>query len=341
MRALRSLALLVSLLFVGCGTGMKPHTPRIARSAGHELALGTVRPTNAITDPGSGAQRIQLHVRALPPNTRVSWVAITESAQAPCSKGSVALRVRLAGRAWPTAEWRPRPGDVLELDFSAEAWTQAVSGPSRLDLLLESEDGVSQCASFPLIDERPAERWDPLESWTFNSGVEGDALLDHVDGYRNTGAWVAEVGKFLGPLRVYGSVGVGGVECSRSTCPRRRNKQTGKYENRGGLYLPFAGGAELTVAQYKFIALDLKAQYRLAYARSTTYDGVQNALLHGPMALPAIVFTMPDPIAPGIPGGVRRGISVSIEGSVGYLWSSSGDGSVGVGGGLMVQLPVH
>lgn len=341
MRALPLLAFLLSTLVVGCGIGMKPHTPRVARSAGHELALGTVRPTNPLSDPGSGAQRIRLHVAALPENTRVSWVAISEAARAPCSEGYVALNVRLAGRAWSTPEWRPRPGDILELDFNEAAWTKAVTGPSRLDVLLEADDGVTQCASFPLVDERPEQRWDPLERWTLNTGVEAEGLRQHVAGFRNVGGWLFEVGRFLGPLRVYGSVGVGTAECAKSACPQRRNKQTNKYENREALYLPFAGGAELTLAQYKFLALDLKAHYRLAFARATTYDGVSRTLLHGPMLLPALVITMPDPIAPGIPGGVRRGMSVSLEGSVSYLWSSSGDGSLGVGGGFMIQFPIH
>lgn len=341
MRSSSLLACLLCSALFGCNvTGIRPQTARIARGERYELTLESAK--SGLLSNGRGtAQRIAIRVGRVAAGARPVLVAMRTAGKAPCSGGHEAFRLRLRGQEGHF-ERALAPGDTLEADFGDEAWEAALAAPSALDVLLVADDGSRQCAVFPLVNGEPENRWLPLERWSIAMVMHYSALTKPIDGARDLGGLDIELATFVDKLRLFASLGAGGGDCAASVCPRYRNKQTKELDERDYFYVPLAAGAEITALHYAFVALDLKLSYRIGPVSTHTYDDDSRlSLMHGPVLSPALVFTTPDPLGPGIPGGLRRGASIGFGVPVGYLWSSSGAGALSVGGAFTVQVPIH
>jgi hypothetical protein len=316
----------------GCGSGLVPSTPRVARAPGYELHLGKLQ--------GGSGQRLdderqlEVHVAAVPPRTRVLGAAVQQAALQPCSGGISATRVYVPGDEW-TQRRRPKAGETLKLELPGSAWKLATDAPSRLDLMLRDAAGALHCISFPLVDPAPQHRWRPLESWTVSGVFRFDALLDSVDRLGNAAVFGVSLGKWLGPVRLAVGVGAGATWCAQNDCLPESPEGPQHY------YVPLSAGANTTLLQVGRLALELAAQYRVGWTATQTPSGARAAFLHGPELLPGLAWALPDPIAPGIPGGPRRGYAISFAAPLGYVMSSRGDGSLSVGGAVSFSFPVH
>jgi hypothetical protein len=323
----------ICLLALGaCNSGIVPATPRVARGGGSELALGALRG-------GSGLRvdedrQLDVHVRAIAPRTRVLAASVQVSAQPACSGGVAATRVRVPGDPW-TNRRRPRPGETLLIDLPGAAWRLAVSAPSRLDLVLRDANGALQCASFALVDSAPEHRWRPLESWTLSGLFQYEAFLDRVAGLDGASSFGLAAGRWLGPLRVSAGAGVGVAWCTDANC----RPEPGDTVPRSSLYVPGFVGLDATLFQVAALAFELAAQYKLAWAEPPALG--ESTFLHGPELIPRLAWALRDPLAPGIPGGPRRGYAISFAVPMGYIMAASGDVSLSIGGALLASFPVR
>jgi hypothetical protein len=329
----RWLELVYLLALSACSSGLVPETPRIARGAGYELQLGTLR--------GGGGLRLdeeerqlELRVLAIPPRTRVLAASVQAATQPVCSGGIAATRVHVPGGPW-TNRRRPKPGETLRVDLPGAAWKLATAAPSRLDVVLRDADGELQCASFALVDGAPEYRWRALESWSVSGQFRVEFFPDRVAGLDSAAFFGVALGKWLGPLRVSAGGGAGAAWCTRSDCRPDPGDAPQHY------YLPVFAGLDATLFQTGRLAFELAAQYKLAWTETQTDAGERGALLHGPELMPRFAWALPDPIAPGIPGGPRRGYAVSVALPMGYIMSTRGGASVSVGGGLMFSFPIY
>lgn len=316
------------LALCACSGAIAPATPRVARGAGYELELGALRG-------GTGLKReedrqLELRVRAIPPRTRALTASVQASSRPACSGGIAATRVRVPGDEWSNRR-RPRPGETLLIDLPGSAWTLATSGPSRLDLLLRDADGALQCASFPLVDAAPEHRWRPLESWTASGAFQYELFLDRAAGLDSAASFSAVAGKWLGPVRVSAGAGAGVAWCTRGECRSELGEARQSY------YVPAFAGMDTTLFQVSRLALELAAAYQLAWTEAPA----GKALLHGPKLIPRLAWALPDPIAPGVPGGPRRGYAISFAVPLGYVMSTRGDASLSAGGGLLFSFPLR
>lgn len=328
----RGLQLICLLALSACSNGLVPETPRIARGAGYELQLGAVRG-------GSGLKldeerQLELRVLAIPPRTRVLAASVQAAAQPVCSGGIAATRVHVPGGAW-TNRRRPRPGETLRVDLPGAAWKLATVAPSRLDVVLRDGDGALQCASFALVDPAPEHRWRALESWSLSGQFRAEFFPDRVAGLDSAAFFGLSLGKWLGPLRVSVGGGGGAAWCTRSDCRPDPGDAPQHY------YLPAFAGVDATLFQTGRLAFELAGQYKLAWSETRTEAGERGVLLHGPELIPRFAWALPDPIAPGIPGGPRRGYAISFALPVGYIMSTRGGASISAGGGLVFSFPIH
>lgn len=332
-RRWRWLRLAWLLVLSACGSGIVPETPRIARGAGSELALGALRG-------GSGLKvdedrELELYVRAIPPRTRVLSALVQTSSQPACSGGVAATRVRVPGSDPWTNRRRPRPGETLLIDLPGAAWQLAISAPSRLDVVLRDANGALQCASFPLVDGAPEHRWRPLESWTLSGAFQYEAFLDRVAGLDGASSFGLAAGRWLGPLRASAGAGLGAAWCTDAAC----RPELGDTSPRSSLYVPGFVGLDATLFQVAALAFELAAQYKLAWAAPP--PGGASVFLHGPELIPRLAWALRDPLAPGIPGGPRRGYAISFAVPMGYIMSSGGGASLSIGGALLASFPVR
>jgi hypothetical protein len=334
-KLLWALCVLLSMLSLSaCGSGLVPRTPRVARAPGYELSLGEVRGGSGIRIDED--RRLQVHVAAIPARTRVLEAAVQEAGRPPCSGGVAASRVRVVGEDEWTNKRRPRPGETLSIELSGAAWKFATEVASRLDLALRDSAGALRCITFPLVDAAPQNRWDLLDSWTVSGLFELDFFLDGVDGIDDAAVLGLSLGKWLGPVRVGAGAGGGASSCSKSVCAP--SEETGSSRHH---YVPLFAGADSTLFQAGWLAFGFGVQYRVIWTGTETYAGERSVFLHGPALRPRLSWALPDPIAPGIPGGPRRGYAISLDVPLGYVMSARGDASFSVGGGLVFSFPVH
>jgi hypothetical protein len=332
-RLQRRVGLACLLALSACATGIAPATPRVARGAGYELELGTLHEGLGLKVEDD--RQLEVRVRAVPRRTRVLTASVQASAQPPCSGGILATNVHVPAGAW-TNRRRPRPGETLVIDLPGAAWTLATAGPSRLDVLLRDGDGALQCASFPLVDGSPEHRWKLLNTWNVTGTMQYDVFLDHVSGVESAAAFALSLGKWLGMVRVSAGAGGGISWCTRAPCVNDIGESPQTY------YLPVFAGADTPVFQIGRFAFELAAQYKAAWTEARKNTGERQPLfLHGPELIPRLAWTLPDPLAPGIPGGPRRGYTMSFAVPVGYVMSTRGDASLSVGGGILFSFPTR
>ncbi|MFT3926548.1 MAG: hypothetical protein QM778_28645 [Myxococcales bacterium] len=343
MRLAPLLALvMLGVLLCGCRhLGITPRHPRVASASEHRFELGDVH-QHAIPTTARGAISIDVHVQEIPAGTEIRWVAVADATLAPCSKGYEALHVRTTdARGQVVSNNAAKVGDTLSIGLSVEAWGFMLSRASRLDLMLVNRHGLLKCAAFPLVDERPQHAWDPLESWTFNTLIGFEHLNRRIDGMDGLVSFTAEVGKWVGPLRLHLLSGGGASECTRDVCPSMPgsgNKSSYKNEK---YYVPVGLGVGGVLLQWWMFALETKAEYRLGFTAQETFHGLHRSILHGPVITPSLMLTLPHPLAPGVPGGLRRGLGVGASAPLAYYMSTSGQSAFSWGIGLAIMLPLR
>jgi hypothetical protein len=314
---------LVLLATVGCGATYRPTTPRVARSAELQLSLASL----ALRSDYFGARSASLRVRVeqVPAHTTLLALAISDARAPRCEGGFRADRIDIAARRWSPGRDPLRAGDELVASFSAVFWDNIRLAPTRLDLLLADEIGARSCATFPLVDAAPENRWSAPGQTSLGVGIAGQGFVGTLGDIDGTVTLPIMVGRWFGPVRLSLTFTPGVAQCPHGACPSRDNQ----LDN--APYLPFALGAELGHSA-GVLRLGIRAGYSAGPARvDARVGGSYWTLLHGPVLTPRLGVSLPDPLAPGIAGGEQLGTFVGLEVPVSYMLDDRGHQALGIG----------
>lgn len=331
---------LLTFALSACRTGIKPHTPRVARGAGYELALERAFNAQLFSEPSRGAQHVLVAVKALPPGARLRSYGVVERQRPLCAESEPEGDALIQEDAPASLLPATRVGERLALTVSQRDWEFALQHATRLELRLTLPDGAALCAAMPLTSSEANERWDAVGSWTLESVINFEFFMRHVEGLYQLGMFGLEFGKWLGPLRVHLGSGAGASRCSREDCPAMKGRTDDGNPNEK-YYVPLLAGVGGTMLQLGPVAFEGKLQYRVAWTAAETFDGLSRVFLHGPVGTASIVYTARKALGLGVPGGTRRGLGIGAQLPLAYVFSARGESTFSVGANVMVMFPIH
>jgi hypothetical protein len=213
--------------------------------------------------PGSGAS---IPAGAGPPKLEGAWVDTDASLADYCSGPLAARQIEGVGSSGPRASYRLHFDDPLRASFEE---------PSHLTVRVVDGAGSSRCLRLPLAGNEPSLRW-TLEPWGPNRPFSGRAIGFWVPVGEGQNRYASgldltllRLGRWVGPLRVGGSVGLGFTFLRRSP-----NTMT---------QIPIALFAEAFPITAGRFVLGLGASYTLRPSWFVNDDSRGFQLVHGPV----------------------------------------------------------
>lgn len=335
-RWLVSALALCAALLSGCSAlTLHPRDARQIQGASISLKLESIR-VNGPPRGGSGS-RVEIAVRVLSASAPLVplVVVIADPRTAPCMSPPSSDQLRVLGTPYESPVRALRAGDVVVMYLDGSDWRLALSGPSRLDVVLQDERGPLHCATFPLVDANPEIALESETDWALGTGVAGEGFVGSLGDVNGIIEFPFTVGRWAGPARLTASFSPGVAQCPESICEAQDED---KVDN--APYVPLKLGADMG-RSFGLVRLALGAEYRVAAARVDARAGSYWMLLHGPTLRPRFGISFEEAMAPGVPGGERIGGFIGLEAPMSLVWSSRGARALGIGGALVWMFPLH
>jgi hypothetical protein len=258
-----------------------------------------------------GQFRLEVQIEQAAPGARIREAVLARAESDPCRFGWAPAHAVLVGPgtlAMDMEERDVRAHDELTVLYTPEN-SKILEKGARLDLLI-LHDGQEECLTIPLTGSSPDLAWDPGEVFTMDLAMGATGYTPHVDGIASDIDVRMSLGWAAGKLRPFIGAGVGGGFCEAGTCPPevlQAGTDRERLARRVGLGLPLFLGADFMPWQVGYFAFGTRAAYEFSRFRIETYSGPETRWHHGLTLAPRVAFTFPDPLAPGLPGGVNNG----------------------------------
>lgn len=308
----RALAVTLSLTAAGCFSAS--YVPVEARPWSGYAGIGTkvmsdddaqarvVRQRLALIDGEKGTAVVFVEIASIEPEARVVDARVAPVDREPCTFGFAAARVGGQPNGTPVPV---RAGSELRIDFRLAQVISGNRGPSRLDLLVETT-GWRRCLAVALTSEEPEAAW-RSHGLLFAAGVGLDGHTARVDGLTNVAHFPVALGTWVGPFRAMVGTGLRFPNCSRAACPPKTNDEGERIVLRSGVGVPLTLGLDAFAPHRDLYGAGLGLRYSVVGTRIRTYEGPELKTFHSLSLVPRVMISAPDPIGPGVPGGVRFG----------------------------------
>jgi hypothetical protein len=312
-----------------CTRSFVPITPRVARGSGVALALARVQV--AAADLSGSDLTLELAVSELSPGMSLSHISVSDAREPRCLGGTRGEHVHVLPGGEAARELVA--GDRLLARFPSHVWRDAQSIPLRVDVVLSDRAGALTCATVPLVDAAPELAYSSDVRWSFGFGVSVQSFLGELE-LDSAVLFPVVLGRWFGPVRASLSVAPGAAQCPERVCP-----VSGGEEGRNEPLLPIALGVD-TGRSFGALRLGIAGAYRIAFTRVHDARGQHNTFFHGPVLTPRLGLSLPEPSAPGLPGGERIGGFVGLELPVSYNWDDHAHHGLGLGCSLSFVVPL-
>lgn len=326
----------------GCHVGFTPQRPQIAQAPDMKFELARLDlhgdPTGAVT-----ALRIAVQTHETPPHSRLLTGLLAGNEWQPCAGGYGAARIETKPRAREDSAaslTRPSPqpdelgsGSTITFVFDDEARRALVDRPARLDILVETAAGPVKCISLPVLQDSPSQEYNSTDRWSLGIGFGGEGIIGELEGLRALMPAPLRVGRWVGPVRLTGSIFVGASSCKKSVCPVEGKDGAAN----GELLYGVGAGLDYYATNLGWVTLGVGARYRIAWTGVETFAGERDFLLHGPVLLPRLSVGG-DPRFGHVGTGAIAGLTIDFELPVSYTFSDSGASALGIGAALLFEI---
>jgi hypothetical protein len=307
-------AIVVALPLAAAGCFSASYVPIEARPWSGYAGIGTkvmtdddararvVRQRLSLTEGEKGTASVFVEIEAIEPEARVVDARVAPADREPCTFGFAADRVGGQPNGTPVAV---RAGSELRVDFRLAQVIGSTRGPSRLDLLVETT-GWRRCLAVAMTSEEPEAAWRSKGlPFAVGAGLYGHTA--RVDDLVSGGHVPIALGTWMGPFRAMVGTGLQFTRCSRGACPPKANDKGERVVQRPGFGVPLTLGLDAFAPHRDIYGVGLGLRYGVVGTRIRTYEGPELKTFHGLSLVPRFVISAPDPIGPGVPGGVRFG----------------------------------
>jgi hypothetical protein len=317
-------ALIVNASLVLSVTGCVSYTAQIQRSE----QLGDIRvKLDSVTVKRGGDSRLTFTVSSVPRGVKLLAASVTADSDPLCDSGRAAEKIgRSSGKPVQDALVS---GEQISFSFFDEA-NSAITGESpRLDLLVESPEGVQRCIRIALDVDNAGLDWRSNQRWTLGIEISGEGFTSRFGSVTTIISLPVTLGYWLEDYHLEIGGGIASATCPGSICEPETEDMEVNYTTS---YVLFAG-VDRPFYEDGHISLGARLRYRVMYLGADTNDGYEGYWAHGPVLVP--YFGGGPPLIEGksTMGGAKEALA-SIEVPVGIAFSKSGWFTLTVGGSL-------